>query len=115
MFQGSLFITNLFVQPSECVGNQRRRAPALVRQIAGGCGGTRQYINSVFKKPGPGEVVSEIQSRLQIAASSSQGADWDGERLLLLSYKDAPRGQLLGIGQDGLGKGSFIDLKRVKK
>jgi prolyl oligopeptidase len=41
------------------------------------------------------------EARLQIAASSSQGADWDGERLLLLSYQDAPRGQLLGIDADG--------------
>jgi prolyl oligopeptidase len=38
---------------------------------------------------------------LVVNSSATQGACWQGERLLLLSYQGAPRGRLIGIDPDG--------------
>ena len=40
------------------------------------------------------------QAHINAAASSSSGAAWDGERLLVVSYQDAPRGKLLAVDLD---------------
>jgi prolyl oligopeptidase len=42
-----------------------------------------------------------MEAQVHGAASSSGGAAWDGERLLVLSYQDAPRGKLLAVDLDG--------------
>jgi prolyl oligopeptidase len=41
------------------------------------------------------------EARINAAASLSAGVAWDGERLLVVSYQDAPRGQLLAVDDRG--------------
>jgi prolyl oligopeptidase len=42
-----------------------------------------------------------IEAHVASQLSISSGAAWDGERLLVLSYQDAPRGKLLAVDLDG--------------
>lgn len=41
------------------------------------------------------------EARIDAAASLSQGAAWQGKRLLLVSYQDAPRGKILALDASG--------------
>jgi prolyl oligopeptidase len=41
------------------------------------------------------------EAEVRAADSPGNGAAWDGERLLVVSYQDAPRGKLLSIDGDG--------------
>jgi prolyl oligopeptidase len=41
------------------------------------------------------------EARITAAASASRGVAWDGERLLVVSYQDAPRGKLLALDMGG--------------
>jgi len=41
------------------------------------------------------------EARINAAASLSQGAAWEGKRLLLVSYQDAPRGKVLALDAAG--------------
>jgi prolyl oligopeptidase len=41
------------------------------------------------------------EARVDAGASMGNGAAWDGERLLLVSHQDAPRGKLLALERDG--------------
>ncbi len=39
--------------------------------------------------------------RVRVADSETDGAAWEGDRLLMLSYRDAPLGQLVALDSDG--------------
>ena len=67
MIQRGLVVAAFFVQPAERVMNQRQRAPALIGQIAGRCRGVFQNANCFVEESGAGEIVGQVQSRLQIA------------------------------------------------
>jgi prolyl oligopeptidase len=41
------------------------------------------------------------QAQVRAVDSPGNGAAWDGERLLVVSYQDAPRGKLLALDADG--------------
>ena len=42
-----------------------------------------------------------IDERVRTVDSETQGATWEGDHLLVLSYRHAPRGQLLALDSDG--------------
>jgi prolyl oligopeptidase len=54
-----------------------------------------------LRREGAWKKVLGPAAMVETAASTNGGAAWDGERLLVISYQNAPRGRLLAIGADG--------------
>lgn len=44
------------------------------------------------------------EANVRAASSINEGAAWDGDRLLVIAYQDAPRGKLLALDADGASK-----------
>jgi prolyl oligopeptidase len=54
-----------------------------------------------LRKEGAWRKVLGTEAQIRAAESGVNGAGWDGERLLVISYQDAPRGKLLALDGDG--------------
>jgi prolyl oligopeptidase len=54
-----------------------------------------------LRRQGAWKKVLGPAAMVETAASTNGGASWDGERLLVISYQNAPRGRLLALGADG--------------
>lgn len=54
-----------------------------------------------LRKDGAWHRVLGTEAQVRAADSPGNGAAWDGERLLVVSYQDAPRGKLLAVDGDG--------------
>ena len=59
--------------------------------------------DTVYLRSGHGKWKLALGTDANIRAASevNQGAAWDGERLLVIAYQDAPRGKLLTLDADG--------------
>jgi prolyl oligopeptidase len=50
---------------------------------------------------GPWKRALGTDANVRAASEVNQGAAWDGDRLLVIAYRDAPRGKLLALDADG--------------
>ena len=50
---------------------------------------------------GPWKRALGTEANVRAASEVNQGAAWDGDRLLVIAYQDAPRGKLLALDADG--------------
>ncbi|MGH8183111.1 MAG: prolyl oligopeptidase family serine peptidase, partial [Rhodanobacteraceae bacterium] len=53
---------------------------------------------------GPWKQVLGTEANVRAASEVNQGAAWDGDRLLVIAYQDAPGGKLLALDADGQSK-----------
>ncbi len=53
---------------------------------------------------GPWKQVLDTDSEVRAASGVNEGAAWDGDRLLVIAYQDAPRGKLLSVDREGHSK-----------
>jgi prolyl oligopeptidase len=53
---------------------------------------------------GPWKLALGTEANVRAASSVNGGAAWDGDRLLVIAYQDAPRGKLLALDADGRTK-----------
>jgi prolyl oligopeptidase len=50
---------------------------------------------------GPWKLALGIEANVRAASGVNHGAAWDGDRLLVIAYRDAPRGKLLALDTNG--------------
>jgi prolyl oligopeptidase len=64
--------------------------------------------DSVYLRNGDGKwkLALGTEANVRAASSVNHGAAWDGERLLVIAYEDAPRGKLLAL--DTRGKSTLL-------
>ncbi|HET9818790.1 MAG TPA: S9 family peptidase, partial [Rhodanobacteraceae bacterium] len=55
---------------------------------------------------GPWKLALDTEANVRAASSVNHGATWDGDRLLVIAYQDAPRGKLLAL--DTRGKSTLL-------
>lgn len=62
--------------------------------------------DAVYLRNGDGQWKLALGTEADVRAASevNQGAAWDGDRLLVIAYQDAPRGKLLALATDGHSK-----------
>jgi len=53
---------------------------------------------------GPWKLALDTEANVRAASEINQGAAWDGDRLLVIAYQDAPRGKLLALDATGKSK-----------
>ena len=53
---------------------------------------------------GPWKRALGTEANVRAASEVNQGAAWDGDRLLVIAYQDAPRGKLLALDANGQSK-----------
>ena len=53
---------------------------------------------------GPWKLALGTETNVRAASEINQGAAWDGDRLLVIAYQDAPRGKLLALDASGKAK-----------
>ncbi|MEO8810069.1 MAG: prolyl oligopeptidase family serine peptidase [Rhodanobacter sp.] len=59
--------------------------------------------DAVYLRQGDGswKLALGTEANVRAASQVNHGAAWDGDRLLLIGYRDAPRGQLLALAANG--------------
>lgn len=64
--------------------------------------------DAVYLRSGDGKwkLALGTEANVRAASSVNEGAAWDGDRLLVIAYQDAPRGKLLAL--DANGKSSLL-------
>jgi prolyl oligopeptidase len=62
--------------------------------------------DAVYLRNGSGswKLALGTEANVRAASEINQGAAWDGDRLLVIAYRDAPRGKLLALAADGKAK-----------
>jgi len=61
---------------------------------------------------GPWKLALGTEANVRAASEINQGAAWDGDRLLVIAYQDAPRGKLLALDANGKAKLLVPELQR---
>lgn len=62
--------------------------------------------DAVYLRSGGGDwkLALGTEANVRAASSVNEGAAWDGDRLLVIAYQDAPRGKLLAVAADGTAR-----------